>query len=154
MAIVKWDPFGEMLRMQRDMDRIFSRMGLSEEHLPVIGDQPWMPKIDIKRSGKDLLVHAELPGIKPEDVEVEVTGDLLTIKGERRLEEEKEDEDWVIRESSYGSFLRSIVIPEGVEPDAIKAEFHDGVLDVTVPGALEELQPSTTKVPIAEHASH
>ncbi len=148
MAIVRWDPFGEMLRMQRDLDQIFSRMGVSEARSSRLAEQGWMPKIDIKRSGDDLAIHAELPGVKPEDVDVEVTDGVLVLKGERKLEEEREDEGWLVRESSYGSFQRSITLPESVDPATIEATFTDGVLELRVPKAFEELKPSTVKVAI------
>lgn len=148
MAIVRWDPFGEMLRMQRDMDTIFSRMGMAEGRGAEENRQAWMPKIDIKQSGNDMRIHAELPGIKPEDVDIEVTEGVLTIKGERRMEQEKEDEGWLVRESSFGSFQRSVALPESVDPSSITADFNDGVLEMVVPKAFEQQQPQTTKVAI------
>lgn len=148
MAIVRWDPFGEMLRMQRDLDQIFSRMGVAESRSAGSPEQGWMPKIDIKRSGDDLAIHAELPGIKPEDVDIEVTDSVLTLKGERKASEEREDEGWLVRESSYGSFQRSITLPESVDPATIQAKFADGVLELTVPRAFQEIKPSTVKVAI------
>lgn len=149
MAIVRWDPFGEALRMQREMDRIFSRLGTLERADEGIA---WMPKIDVKRTGDDITVHAELPGIKPEDVEIELTDNVLTIKGERKHEEEKEDEGWLVRESSYGAFERSLTIPEGVDPAAITASYNDGILEVHVPKALEAARPKTTKIEIGAGA--
>lgn len=149
MAIVRWDPFGEALRMQRDMDRIFARLGQAERSGDGIA---WMPKIDVKRTGDDVIVRAELPGIKPEDVEIELTDNVLTIKGERASEEQAEDEGWIIRETSYGSFERSLAIPEGVDPSAITAGFSDGILEVHVPKALEAARPKTTKIEIGAGA--
>jgi HSP20 family protein len=151
MAITRWDPFGEMLKMQRDMDRIFSRMGTAEGQ-PGTATTAWMPRINVKRSGDDLAVHVELAGIKPEDVDIEVTEGVLTIRGERKAEEHKEGEGWVIRESSFGSFERSIALPEGVDPASIKAEFRDGMLEVHVPKALELAKPKTTKIAIGGEA--
>lgn len=145
MAIVRWDPFGEALRMQREMDRVFARLGASER-----ADVAWMPKIDVKRTGDDVTVHAELPGIDPDQVEIELTDNVLTIKGERTVEEEKEDEGWLIRESSYGSFERSLTIPEGVDPAAITATYKDGILEVHVPKAFEATRPKTTKIEVAK----
>ena len=144
MAIMRWDPFGEMLKMQRDMDRIFSRMGTAEG---AGGDRDtaWMPRINVKQSGDDLAVHVELAGIKPEDVDIEVTDGVLTISGERKAAAEREDEGWMIRESSYGSFERSIALPEGVDPASIQADFHDGMLEIHVPRALEAARPKTTR---------
>lgn len=148
MAIVRWsnwDPFGEALRMQRDMDRIFARLGTTAG-----GSEPmaWMPRIDVKRSGDDLVLRAELPGMKVEDVEIELSGGVLTIRGERKAEEHKENEGWIIRESNYGSFERSMAVPETVDPASITAEFRDGVLEVYVPKALEAVKPRTTKIEI------
>lgn len=146
MAIMRWDPFGEMLRMQRDMDRIYSRLGSAEERSTQ--SVAWMPRINVKQSGDDISVRVELAGIRPEDVDVEITDGVLIIKGERKADETKEGEGWLVRESSYGSFERSIVLPEGVDPASIRADFHDGMLDVHVPKALEAAKPKTTKVAI------
>lgn len=149
MAIMRWDPFGEMLRMQRDMERIFSRIGAAEGRSETT-TVAWMPKIDVKSKGDDLVVRAELPGINPDEVDIEVTDGVLTIKGERKAEEEREDEGWLIRESSYGAFERSMVLPEGVDPGSISAEYTDGILEVHVPKALEAARPKTTKVSIGK----
>jgi len=149
MAIMRWDPFGEMLRMQRDMDRIFSRLGSAEsrgtEAAPAVA---WMPKIDVKGKGDDIVVRAELPGIDPADVDIEVTDGVLTIRGERKAEEEREGEGWLIRESSYGSFERSMVLPEGVKAEDISADYTDGILELHVPKALEAAKPKTHKIAI------
>lgn len=146
MAIMRWDPFGEMLRMQRDMDGILSRMGAGAGQGRE--EMSWMPKINVKQSGDDLAVHVELAGIKPEDVDIEVTDGVLSIRGERKAEEQRENEGWLIKESSYGSFQRSMVLPEGVDPQSIKADFHDGMLEIHVPKAMEAARPKTTKVSI------
>jgi len=145
MAIVRWDPFGEMLRMQRDMDRIFSRVGASEPSGETVA---WMPKIEVKRTGDDIVVRAELPGVDPADVDIELTDNVLTIKGERTAEEEKEGEGWLVCETCYGSFERSLTIPEGVDASAITADYRNGVLEVHVPKAIEALKPKTTKIMI------
>lgn len=147
MAIMRWDPFGEVLKLQRDMDRIFSRMGAPEGRTTA-AVSGWMPRINVKQAGDDLAVHVELAGIKPEDVEIEVTDGVLTIKGERKSEAEKEGEGWLVRESSFGAFERSMVLPEGVDPASIKADFHDGMLEVHIPKALEAARPKTTKISI------
>lgn len=152
MAIMRWDPFGEMLRMQRDMDRIFTRMGTGDGRGETAAAVAWMPKIDVKSKGDDIVVRAELPGIDPAEVDIEVTDGVLTIKGERKAEEEREGEGWLIRESSFGSFERSMVLPEGVTAEDIKAEYMDGILEIHVPKALEAAKPKTTKIAIGEGA--
>jgi HSP20 family protein len=131
--------------MAHDLDRIFGRLGERGSE-----GVAWMPKIDVKRMGDDVMVRAELPGMKPEDVDIELQDNVLTISGERKTEEQQENEGWLIRESSYGSFELSLTIPEGVDPGAIKADFHDGVLEVTVPKAFEAAQPRRTKIEIGE----
>lgn len=146
MAIVRWDPFGEMTRMQRDMDRIFSRMGQGQGGGG--GEMAWMPKIDVKRAGDDVVVRAELPGMRPEDVDVELQDNILTISGERKQEEQRENEGWLIQESNYGSFERSLSIPEGVDAGAISANFDNGVLEVRVPQAFKQMEPQRTKIQI------
>lgn len=145
MALMRWDPFGEMLRMQRDMDRIFSRTGTAEA---LGASTAWMPRINVRRTGEDLAVNVELAGIKPEDVDISITDGVLSIKGERRSESEQKDEGWLVRESSFGSFERSMVLPEGVDADAVRADFHDGMLEIHVPHALEAAKPTTTHVTI------
>jgi len=147
MAIMRWDPFGEVLKMQRDMDRIFSRIGTVEGR-PGTTATAWMPRINVKQAGDDIAVHVELAGIKPEDVDIEVTDGVLTIRGERKAETEREDEGWLVRESSFGSFERSMVLPEGIDPESIKADFKDGMLEVHIPKALEVARPKTTKVAV------
>lgn len=147
MAIVRWDPFGEMTRMQRDMDRIFSRMGQGQGQGGG-GEMAWMPKIDVKRAGDDVVVRAELPGMRPEDVDVELQDNILTISGERKQEEQRENEGWLIQESNYGSFERSLSIPEGVDAGAISANFDNGVLEVRVPQAFKQMEPQRTRIQI------
>jgi len=150
MAILRWDPFGEMLRMQRDVDSILSRMGMAEGRSREVSTVAWMPKIDVQQKGDDIVVHAELPGVKPEDVDSEVTDGVLTIKGERGTEDRREGEGWLVRESNHGSFERSLVLPEGVDPASISADFKDGVLVLHVPKALEAAKPKTTKIALGE----
>jgi HSP20 family protein len=140
-----------VLRMQRDMDRIYSRMGMvGQGGQGSQGGQQesWMPRIDIKQRGDDLQIRAELPGMKPEDVDIEFSDGVLTVRGERRMEEETEEEGWLVRESSYGSFERTVVLPESIDPESISAEYNDGVLEVSVPKALEKHEPQRLKISV------
>jgi HSP20 family protein len=149
MAIVRWDPFGELMSIQREMDRLFGRLGLGR--LPESASEiAWMPRIDVKSTGDDMVVYAELPGMSKDDISVEVTDGVLTIKGERKAETEKSEEGWLIRERSYGAFERSLALPEGVEPDKITADYKDGVLEVHIPKAMAALKPKTHKIALGE----
>lgn len=148
MAIMRWDPFGEVLRMQRDMDRIYSRMGMVGQGAHGEQSESWMPRIDIRQQGDDLELRAELPGMKPEDVDIEFSEGVLTLKGERKREEEREDEGWLVRESSYGAFERTVALPESVDPESISADYSDGILTVTVPGAFQRQEPQRKKIAV------
>lgn len=109
----------------------------------------WRPAIDVKREKGKLLVHAELPGMKKEDVKVSITGDLLEIEGERKAETEEKREGYVHTERNYGKFYRAIALPEGAIADKCTAEFTDGVLAITVP--FPEVTPTTKKeIPVGE----
>ena len=145
MAITRWDPFGELLSMQRDMDRVFGRLGLTgtARH---DGETGWMPKVDVLRRGEDLVVRAELPGVKMEDVDVSVTDNVLTVRGERKEEKETTEEGYLVQEScAYGGFERSIMLPEGVDADSIHAEIKDGVLEVMVLKAARASTPGRAR---------
>lgn len=146
MAITRWDPFGEMLSMQRELDRLLRRFGAGgDDSLTSVA---WMPRIDVKTEGDDMVVYAELPGLDQDDIDVSVTGDTLTIRGERKAESEKESEGWLIRERSYGTFERSLTLPEAVDAEAIQAEYNNGVLEVHIPKAAGALKPKTHRIPL------
>jgi len=107
----------------------------------------WAPAIEVKQTGNNLVVCAELPGLKPEEVQVEVTDDALVIQGERRNEQSSDESDFHRTERRYGRFYRAIPLPEGVNADAAKAAFNHGVLEVTVP--LPEQQSKRRQIPIS-----
>lgn len=132
-------PFALMRRMTDAMDRWMSEVGLGPGisapglRARAAAMPTWMPEIDVFRRDNELVVRADLPGLKREDVNVEVEDHVLSISGERRQEEEEREEGYYRAERSYGSFCRTISLPEGVDENQIKASFHDGVLEVTVP---------------------
>jgi HSP20 family protein len=102
--------------------------------------QRWMPAIDLVEHEDHYLLRADLPGMKEDDVAVEFNDGVLTISGERKSEYERKEKGFFRLERSFGKFSRSLSLPDGVDPDAIRAEFHDGVLDVTIPKP-EERKP-------------
>jgi HSP20 family protein len=95
-----------------------------------------------------MVVFAEVPGLHREDIDIEIGGGRLIIKGERKSETERTEEGWLIRERSYGSFERSVALPEGVDPNEITADYKDGVLEVHVPKGAKALEPETHHVAI------
>jgi HSP20 family protein len=126
-------PFGFMDRMAEEMDRTFDRLfrdfgGAGSRTREGI----WAPRVEAFQKGDQYLVRAELPGLKKEDINVDVTDDAITIQGERRSEHEEEREGYRHSEVSYGQFYRTIPLPEGAIAESAKASFKDGLLQVTV----------------------
>ena len=121
-------PFAMMREFGDEMNRTFRRPGASLASL-----ERWAPAVDIQRCNGDLVVTAELPGLKKEEVKVEMTDEALIIEGERKLEHQEDHEGYHRYERSYGNFYRSIPLPEGAKTELAKAELNDGVLKISVP---------------------
>jgi HSP20 family protein len=145
-------PFGLMRRMSEEMDRMFDRMfedfGISRRSLAPRGlfrgpaserGTIWSPQIEAFQKDDKFIVRAELPGLKKDDIDVNVTEDALTIQGQRRHEHEEQREGFYHSERSYGSFYRAIPLPEGVITDSAEASFKDGVLEVRLQSAPSEV---------------
>jgi HSP20 family protein len=136
------NPFSLMRRMSEEMDRTFgSFFGQSGR-----GSGTWFPAIEVAEQNGQLQVHAELPGIKPEDVKVEVTNDSLILRGERKSENEQRSGGTYRSERRYGEFYREIPLPQGVNPEDAKAQFRNGVLEITVP--IPERASNRRQIPI------
>jgi len=126
-----WDPFEDMHTLMRSMERGWPM--LSDSSL-LGGVAKWTPAVDIKETEKEILVSASVPGVDKKDIHVDLENDILTIRGERRLDKEYEDKEGVKRiEQSYGSFTRSFSLPAPVDGEAVSAEVKDGVLRVRLP---------------------
>lgn len=143
MAIMRWDPFGMMLPMHR----MTSMMpGLQEM---IQQGHEWWPKIDAYTDKNDLVVKAEVPGVKPEDMNISLEQGTLTIQGRTEREEKKEEKDYQRMERMYGSFMRTVPVPEGVKESDVKANYSDGVLEVRVKNAAKlSEQPKRKAIPI------
>lgn len=129
MSITKWTPFGAFPSFEKEMQSFLDRFTT----VPWL-EVAWRPTIDVYKENGDLKVRAEVPGIDVmKDVEVEIEEGVLTIKGEKRTAKEIEEDDRYVRESRYGSFERSIMLPKGVDPKSVTAHSGNGVLIVTVP---------------------
>jgi HSP20 family protein len=136
-TLTPWDPLTELGEVRSRFDRLFDEWLDGRE-------RAWTAAIDVVREDGHLVVRAELPGIKPEEVKIEVEDDILTISGEHREGEEKKDKDYVRRERRYGSFSRSMTLPPGVEAKDIRARTHNGVVEVTIPLPKERKKETVT----------
>ena len=125
-TLTRWEPFAELAELRSRFDRLFDDWLDGHE-------RAWTPAIDVVRENDHLVLRADLPGIKPEEVKLEVEDDILTVSGEHRESKEEKDEHYVRRERRYGSFSLSLALPVGVDAKEIKAKTHDGVVEVTIP---------------------
>ena len=137
MALIKWgedvwDPFREATDVEREMAKWFGRRPLAAWPGKTNGER-WIPEVDVTEEKDRIIVKADLPGMKQEDISVEVTDGVLTIKGERKQEIESKEGKTYRLERSYGSFLRSFTLPAGVDAAKVNAVYKNGVLEVTVP---------------------
>jgi HSP20 family protein len=136
MALVRWDPIRELDSLQGDMNRLFDRF-FEARPANSGSNRRWLPAMDLVETDEDLVVRADLPGMSEDDIEIEIKDSVLTISGERKAEHEEKGEGYHRVERSFGRFARSLSLPRGVDADAVKAGFEDGVLEVRVPKPAE-----------------
>ena len=127
------DPLALLRRMSAEMDRMFEVRWPSLRSDPTVAKASWLPEIDVFQRDNRLVTKVDLPGMKREDVKVQVTEGHLTISGERRTETDDKNDQYYRCEREYGTFYRAIPLPEGVQLEDIKATFIDGVLEVSMP---------------------
>ncbi|MBI4597725.1 MAG: Hsp20/alpha crystallin family protein [Candidatus Omnitrophica bacterium] len=138
MALIKWgedvwEPLRDLTELERDMTKWFGRRPFPGRWpMPADGGQ-WFPEVDITEEKDRLLVRADLPGMKQEDISVEVSEGALTIRGERKEEAATKEGKMYRMERSYGSFLRSFTLPAGVDASKVNASYKNGVLEITLP---------------------
>ncbi len=147
-ALTPWRPLGELTDFHRDIDEWFARFFGEEPRLWPAAAWNTSPALDMYARDGELVVRVDLPGIDPKAVELSIERRRLVIRGERRLAEERSAGDYLHREVVYGRFERSVMLPEGVDADSVKATYHEGVLEVTMKAPTET---ATRKVPITVH---
>jgi HSP20 family protein len=145
----RMNPFSLLGRMTEEMDRVFGEFGVNRGNG---GQAIWAPPIEISEQDGKYTVRAELPGLKPEEVKVEVADGALVLEGERKFEKEEEKSGVYRSERRYGRFYRAIPLPEGVNPDQANARFENGVLEVTVP--IEQQRENRRQIPVQSATSH
>jgi HSP20 family protein len=137
MALIRWEPVREISSIQNEMNRLFNSFFDTPTAARGNGvsapGRRWIPAMDLVENETDYVLKADLPGLSDEDVSIEVDDNVLTISGERKAEHEERKEGYYRVERSYGRFSRSVTLPDGVDPEAVKASFEHGVLEVHVP---------------------
>jgi HSP20 family protein len=141
--LIRWEPFRETRRLHDMLDRAMDRSLL--DNLWFDGGSTGHLALDMYQTDDEVVVKANIPGIKPEHIEISVSGDTLTIQGELKQETDSDNAQYMLRERRYASFARSVTLPSTVEAEQAKAEFEHGVLTLTLPKA-EEVRPKRISV--------
>ncbi|MGB8952149.1 MAG: Hsp20/alpha crystallin family protein [Candidatus Aminicenantales bacterium] len=145
MAIIRWDPFRDMITLREKMNRLFEDVFTPRGEEKDITASSWVPPVDIFETENELVLTAEIPGIEEKDVEIKIEDNALSIKGERKFEKETKEENYHRIERAYGSFFRSFTLPNSVDQDKIQAEHENGVLKITM-SKRQELKPRKVKI--------
>ncbi len=136
MALIRWEPVRELNTIQHEMNRLFNTF--FEAPAPSNSGTPttlrrWIPAMDLVETGDAFVLRADLPGVTEKDVKLELEDNVLTISGERKAEHEERKEGYYRVERAFGSFARSLTLPDGIDPEAVQASFNQGVLEVRIP---------------------
>jgi HSP20 family protein len=147
MAIVRWDPFRDLMNLQDEVNRLFRRSFFREVEPSggIESQATWAPALDMYENDSTLTVEAELPGLEAKDIDISLEDDILRIKGERKFTNEVKEENYHRIERAYGYFERNIPLPRKVDKDKVSASVSGGVLKIEMPKA-EEVKPK--KIPI------
>lgn len=145
-TVSRWEPFRELQEIQQEMNRLFDSF-FGRPATVSAAERTWLPLCDMWETKDDLYVTFELPGVREKDIHLTITGDLLTVKGERRWEREQRDDSYHRLERVYGKFERSVPLPVPVQADKVKATYRDGILEIRLPKA-EEVKPKEIKIEI------
>ncbi|MFO7742397.1 MAG: Hsp20/alpha crystallin family protein [Anaerolineae bacterium] len=143
--LTRWEPFRDLVSLREAMDRLFEESFVRPRGADLAPRVRGTLAVDMYETDEDVVVKASVPGIDPEDLDISITGDTLTIRGESRAEEEVEEDNYIYRERRYGAFSRAVTVPTSVEADKAEAEFEDGVLTLRLPKT-EEVKPKAIKV--------
>jgi len=146
MSIIRREPFSDLVSLRQAMDKLFDDSFVRPSRMLAAFSEEAVPAIDIYQTPNEFVVKASLPGTKPEDVDIDITGNTLTIKGETKAEQEIKKEDYLYQERRYGSFSRSLVLPSGLQADKTEATMENGILTLSPYPRLRRLSPKQSKL--------
>jgi len=150
MALMRWEPIGELNAIQNEMNRLFNTFFDSPgQATRGATTRRWMPAMDLVETGDSYVLRADLPGLSDSDVSIEFQDNVLTISGERKAEHEDRSEGYYRIERAFGAFSRSLTLPEGVDPEAVKARFDRGVLEIRIPKP-EQRKPRKVAISVGD----
>lgn len=150
-STTRFDPVERFAQLQREVERLWAdTWPFAMRPFPRVASltESYIPAIDVFEKNGNLVLKAELAGMSPEDIEITIEEGNLIVKGEKKAENEVKEKDYYRMERSYGSFCRTLALPEGIKPEDISAMYKDGVLEITMPRPAEKKSEST-KIPIA-----
>ncbi len=157
MALIRWEPARELQSLRYEMDRLFGTLFDSQAGGGVAASsgtalRRWTPAMDLVDEGERFVLRADLPGVREDDLSIEFEENVLRISGERKSEQQDRSEGYYRVERARGSFSRALVLPEGVDPDAIEAHFDNGVLELSIPKP-EQRKPRRVAINVGENAA-
>jgi HSP20 family protein len=147
MAITRWDPFREVVTLQNRLNSLFQEYNRGDNAADPVSTASFVPPVDIYEDEHKIVLKLEVPGMKQEDLDIQIENNNLTVRGERKFEKEEKEENFHRIERRYGSFYRAFTIPNTVDPESVKASYDAGVLTVQLEKR-EEAKPKQIKVQV------
>ncbi len=151
MALIRWEPVAELNTIQNEINRLFNTF-FDQPGTPTGRNghgRRWLPAMDLVETADHYVLRADLPGLSDEDVNIQLEDNVLTISGERKTEQETKQEGFYRLERGFGSFARSLTLPEGVDPESVQAHFDRGVLEVRIPKP-EQKKPRQVQIAVGK----
>jgi HSP20 family protein len=152
MAMIRWEPIGELNTIQNEMNRLFNTLFDSPGQSTRGTATRWIPPMDLVETGDSYVLRADLPGLSDADVNIEFQDNVLTVSGERKTEHDTRSEGYYRIERAFGAFSRSLTLPEGVDPEGVQANFDRGVLEIRIPKP-EQRKPRKVAISVGGGAS-
>ena len=144
-TLERWDPFRNLGDIQHEMNRLFDNFSGRPAQTGTPGERMWLPAVDVRETKDEVILSFDVPGVTDKDIQLSITGDLLTVKGERRFERDENQDTYHRVERVYGKFERSVQLSTPVQTDKVTATYREGVLEVKLP-KVEEVKPRDIKI--------